>query len=103
MQQRHDLIVVMQSAWIEWQHGRGAEDAMRWIHNTLCGPGLIPDENAPYGKESQAFFDANQYDPFPQCPCGRPSNILSMGQGFCSEAHFDEAKAKLKSATEQRQ
>ena len=90
----HDHCVVMQAAWIEWQHGRGAGAAMGWIHNTLCGPGFIPDEDAPYGKEAQAWFDANQSNPMPQCFCGRPSNIGWMGRGFCSEAHYQVGKAK---------
>lgn len=91
----HDFTVVMQTAWIEWQHGAGAEAAMSWIHNTLAGPGHIPDENAPYGKEAQAYFDANQHDPLPTCFCGRPSNIGWMKQGFCSDAHYDEAQTRL--------
>jgi hypothetical protein len=90
----HDNITAMQAAWIEWQHGKGAEAAMQWIENTLAGPGNIPDEDAEYGKEPQAFFDANRADPLPRCTCGRPSNIGWMGQGFCSEAHYREAKAK---------
>jgi hypothetical protein len=96
----HDHCVVMQAAWIEWQHGKGAEDAMAWIHNTLCGPGFIPDENAPYGKEAQAWFDANQSEPMPQCFCGRPSHILWMKQGFCSDQHYAEAKARHATTTE---
>lgn len=87
-----DHCVVMQAAWIDWQHGRGAVKAMGWIHNTLCGPGLLPDEDAPYGKEAQAWFDANQSNPMPKCYCGRPSNIGWMGQGFCSEAHYQVGK-----------
>ncbi len=90
----HDMITAEQAAWIEWRHGAGADAAMRWIHNGLAGPGHIPDENAPYGKEPQAWFDANQAEPFPQCFCGRPSNTLWMGQGFCSQAHYAEAKAR---------
>ncbi|MNS67708.1 hypothetical protein D3C72_1009680 [compost metagenome] len=90
----HDHTVVMQAAWIEWKHGRGTEAAMSWIHNTLWGPGFIPDEDAPYGKEAQAWFDANQSNPMPQCFCGRPSHIGWMKQGFCSEAHYAEAKAR---------
>ncbi|MCY1253054.1 hypothetical protein D9M68_122780 [compost metagenome] len=90
----HDHVVVMQAAWIEWEHGRGADDAMEWIQNTLVGPGHIPDEDAPYGKEAQAWFDANQSNPMPQCFCGRPSHILWMKQGFCSDAHYAEAKAR---------
>ncbi|WP_438391126.1 hypothetical protein [Caballeronia sp. DA-9] len=87
-------LVAMQAAWIEWRHGKGAEEAMQWIENTLSGPGLIPDEDAPYGKEPQAWFDANQPNPNPVCACGRPSNIVWMGKGFCSEAHYDVAKAE---------
>lgn len=87
----HDQIVAQQAAYIEWQHGAGAEAAMGWIENGLCGPGHIPDEDAPYGKEAQAWFDANKHEPFPACPCGRPSNILWMGKGFCCNAHYGEA------------
>lgn len=89
----HDQIVAQQSAWIEWQHGEGAEAAMGWIENGLCGPGHIPDEDAPYGKEAQAWYDANNSDPFPACQCGRPSNIMWMGAGFCCKAHHDAARA----------
>jgi hypothetical protein len=96
----HDLLVVMQAAWIEWQHGKGAEEAMAWIANTLGGPGLIPDEDEPYGKEAQAFYDANRSEPFPTCPCGRPSNIAWMGQGFCSQEHYREARARATGAKE---
>lgn len=89
----HDQIVAQQAAWIEWQHGDGAEAGMQWIENGLCGPGHIPDEDAPYGKEAQAWYDANNSDPFPLCQCGRPSNIMWMGQGFCCKAHSDAARA----------
>lgn len=84
----HDLTVGMQAAWIEWQHGEGAEEAMTWIENALAGPGHIPDEDAPHGKDAQAYFDANKSHAFPVCKCGRPSNILWMGQGFCSNEHY---------------
>jgi len=90
----HDQTTANQAAWIEWQHGAGAEAAMRWIHNGLWGPGLIPDEDAPYGKEAQAWMDANRADPMPQCACGRPSHILWMGQGACCNEHYEEARAK---------
>ena len=50
----HDMTVAQQAAWIEWQHGKGADAAMTWIHNGLVGPGFIPDEDEPYGKEAQA-------------------------------------------------
>ena len=91
----HDLIVTMQAALIEWKHGRGAEAALQWIVNTLCGPGLLPSVDEPYGKEAQAYMSANRSDPMPTCACGRPSHIGWMGQGFCSEAHY--AKAKIAS------
>ena len=38
----HNMVVANQSAWLEWKKGRGAERAMRWIHNGLVGPGHIP-------------------------------------------------------------
>ncbi|MGC0155381.1 hypothetical protein ACPRNU_23220 [Chromobacterium vaccinii] len=55
----HDNITVMQAAWIDWQRGDGADDAMEWIENTLSGPGLIPDEDEPNGQNAQAWYDAN--------------------------------------------
>lgn len=95
----HDNIVGMQAAYIEWKHGKGAEAAMTWIANALDGPGQIPAPDAPYGKEPQAWFDANQANPFPTCKCGRPSNIGWMAHGFCSEAHYAEARAEARAAT----
>lgn len=91
----HDLIVVMQTAWIDWQRGAGAESAMQWIENTLDGPGLIPGKDEPYANEPQAYFDKNKAEPFPQCFCGRPSNQLWMGLGFCGEAHYNEHRATI--------
>ena len=92
----HDMTVAQQAAWIEWQHGKGAEAGMQWIQNGLFGPGFIPDEDEPYGKEAQAWFDANRADPFPTCFCGRPSNILWMGKGFCCDAHYQQHRAEGK-------
>lgn len=91
----HDLIVVMQTAWIDWQRGAGAESAMQWIENTLDGPGLIPGADEPYANEPQAYFDKNKAEPFPQCFCGRPSNQLWMGLGFCGVAHYNEHRATI--------
>jgi len=83
-------IVAQQSAWIEWQHGKGAESAMMWIHNSLWGPGSIPDEDAPYGKDAQMWFNDNRADRFPDCHCGKPSHHLWMGHGACCEEHLKE-------------
>lgn len=91
----HDMVVAEQAAWIEWRHGRGAEAGMIWIQNGLVGPGHIPDEDEPYGKEAQAWFDANRSNPFPTCFCGRPSNSLWMGKGFCSNAHYAQYRAQV--------
>ena len=88
----NDLTCAMQSAWIEWKHGEGVDAGMRWIENTLCGPGLIPDEQDPYGTESQAWFDKHRAEPFPECACGRPSNIRVADKGICSHAHFKQAQ-----------
>lgn len=90
----HDLLLVMQVALIEWKHGKGAEAGFQWLVNTLRGPGLLPSPDEPYGKEAQAYFDANKSDPFPTCFCGRPSNQLWMSQGFCSQEHYVVALAK---------
>lgn len=87
----HDTVTAMQAAWIEWEHGAGAEEAMGWIHNTLVGPGHIPDEDEPWGTEAQAWFDANRSKPFAPCSCGRPSNIIAASKGYCSENCYRKA------------
>lgn len=89
----NDMTVGNQAAWIEWQHGEGAEAAMGWVHNGLAGPGLIPDEDEPWAKEAQAWYSANCADPMPTCFCGRPSSIGWMGKGFCSNEHYHETKS----------
>ncbi len=55
----NNMVVANQAAWIEWQHGRGAEHAMVWIHNGLVGPGHIPSDD---NLNAQKFFDANTLD-----------------------------------------
>lgn len=94
----HNMTVAQQSAWIEWKHGKGADAAMGWIHNGLAGPGFIPDEDEPYGKEAQAWYDANNANPLPACHCGRPSNIAWKDGSACSEAHYREAKGRQEAA-----
>jgi hypothetical protein len=49
-------VVAMQSAYIEWKRGAGAESAMGWIANTLDGPDLIPDL-ATDKRTAQEYFD----------------------------------------------
>lgn len=90
----HNMVVADQAAWIEWRHGKGAVAAMQWIGNGLLGPGHIPAEDDPYSTDAQAWYDANRADAFPTCHCGRPSNMLHMGKGYCSQAHYDVAVAR---------
>lgn len=90
----HDQAVAMQAAIIEWQHGKGAEAGLSWIVNTLSGTGHLPDFDAPHGKHAQFWFNANQANPLPTCFCGNPSSSLWMGQGFCCDEHYREAKVK---------
>lgn len=92
----HNQVVANQAAWIEWQRGKGAEAAMAWVHNGLWGPGQIPDESEPWANDPQAYYDANQADPLPVCPCGRPSNQLWMGHGACCSEHMEEIERKVK-------
>jgi hypothetical protein len=94
----HDQTVAMQSALIEWKFGKGADAGFGWVINTLSGPGHLPDFDAEYGRNAQFWFDSNCAAPNPKCFCGNPSHILWMGQGFCCDAHFDEAKASRDSA-----
>lgn len=89
-----DAVVTMQAALIEWKHGKGIEAAMQWLVNSLAGPGLIPTEDEPWGKDAQRYFDANCASPLPTCACGTPSHIGWMGKGFCSEEHYNKARAK---------
>lgn len=98
----NDQVVANQAAWIEWKHGRGAEAAMTWVQNGLIGPGHIPDEDAPYGKEAQAWMDANRTEPFPACHCGRPSHQLWMGHGACSEEHMRETRERVAAIAKER-
>ena len=93
----HNHVVTMQAAWIEWQHGKGAEEAMAWIHNELCGPGHIPDESEEFGKEAQPWFDSHITDQFPKCHCGRPSNILYRGKGACCDEHIVDVYERIAS------
>jgi len=69
---------------------------MAWVHNGLWGPGQIPDESEPWANDPQAYYDANQADPLPVCPCGRPSNQLWMGHGACCSEHMEEIERKVK-------
>jgi hypothetical protein len=90
----HNMVVSLQSAWIEWQHGEGAEKAMIHIHNMLDGPGQIPDENDPYGKDSEMYYAANRHDPYPVCFCGKPSVIACGDKGYCCEEHFNQGEGE---------
>ena len=90
----HDAITTMQAAWIEANHGDGPAAAMQWITGYLLGPGLIPGQfsSDPHERDPQAWWDAYRSDPFPTCKCGRPSNILSEGSGYCSDKCYQESK-----------
>lgn len=76
----HNQIVGNQAAWIEWQHGAGAEAAMTWIHNGLAGPGLIPD-----GKEAQPWFDANVDDRYEIPPMKDGAMKTATNEGDASD------------------
>lgn len=90
----HDKIVGEQAAYIEWKHGKGADEAMGWIANGLDGPGLIPHDDEPYSRDAQKYYSANKSNPFPRCAvCGDPSFILWMGKGFCSEDHHKQVRS----------
>jgi hypothetical protein len=56
----HNITLGNQAAWIEWKHGRGADNAMEWIENGLFGPGLIPEDDEPHATDAQAYYDANK-------------------------------------------
>lgn len=48
------MMLVMQAAVIEAEHGEGVKAGMDWIVNTLAGPGeFAPEEE----KDAQAYFD----------------------------------------------
>ena len=57
--------IAMQAALLEQSIGEGDEAALEWISNTLCGPGLLPDDSeaahlpeTPTKGPAQAWFDA---------------------------------------------
>jgi hypothetical protein len=57
--------IVMQAALIEQSIGKGDDAALKWIANTLDGPGLLPSmsdaahlPNTPKDGPAQAWFDA---------------------------------------------
>lgn len=57
--------IAMQAALLEQSIGKGDDAALEWISNTLCGPGLLPDESeaahlpeTPTKGPAQAWFDA---------------------------------------------
>ena len=57
--------IAMQAALLEQSIGKGDEAALEWISNTLCGPGLLPDDSeaahlpeTPTKGPAQAWFDA---------------------------------------------
>lgn len=54
-----DQVVFMQSAWIEWQRGGGAEKAMTKIHERLAESESIPDLNITSLSNSQDWYDAH--------------------------------------------
>lgn len=47
-------LLAMQAACIEYRQGKGPIEAMKWIENSLDGPGLIPDSTE---MDAQKFFD----------------------------------------------
>ena len=59
-------VVVMQTAFIEWAHGAGAEKAMEWIYNALNAPGLIPSDEESYSKDAAQYFKHNYISPLPR-------------------------------------
>ena len=51
----HRHILVMRAAVVAWRT-EGAEEGMTWIHNTLWGPGHVPNA-ADLALGAQALFD----------------------------------------------
>ncbi|MCP4487788.1 MAG: hypothetical protein GY820_10795 [Gammaproteobacteria bacterium] len=94
----HDVIVACQSAWIEWKHGKGAEGAMTWIENMLNINMAIPtDKTSKYSRNAQFFYNEQNSNPYPRCPCGNPSSILINDEtGYCCDEHEKMHEAKLK-------
>jgi hypothetical protein len=78
----HNMTVGNQAAWIEWQRGGGAEEAMGWIENGLIGPGLIPgdceddiDANDPILKNAQAYYDKYSDDGMDRRPSAEATKL----------------------------
>ena len=60
----NDQVVCMQSTWIEWQHGKGAEVAMSRIHNRLCMCSNIPDVKRYNCYDAQDWINVNSIADF---------------------------------------
>lgn len=66
--------IAMQSAVID-AHLRAPAEGMKWISNTLRGPGLLPDlDEAEALGSAQAWFDAKSAE----------SSAASAAKGWCS-------------------
>ncbi|WP_051227709.1 hypothetical protein [Oceanospirillum beijerinckii] len=77
-------MVAMQAACIDAQENSAAE-GMKWIFNTLSGPGLIPDEDEPYHNDAQKYFNHHGPDACHCIVCGEPSRVIGK-EVICSAA-----------------
>lgn len=77
-------ILVMQAAIIEWQATGDAKNGLAWIHNTLFGPGELPDEAE---KDAQAYFD-RKYAPLDE-------ELMALHKWFWEQSEAERAAADI--------
>lgn len=86
----NDKIVTMRAAYIDAKHN-GPAAGMQWIANTLWGPGLIPDESAPWANNAQHYYSHHCSNPLGPCGvCGAPSSVAGNGHVACSLEHHKQ-------------
>ena len=80
-------IVTMQACVIETEHN-GHEEGFKWIYNSLCGPGLIPEPDEDWYESAQLYWNANNSHPYGPCHiCGKPANSITNKTPACFPEH----------------
>ncbi|WP_320152975.1 hypothetical protein [uncultured Tolumonas sp.] len=83
----NDKIVSMQACIIETEHN-GHEEGFKWIYNSLCGPGLIPEPDEDWYESAQLYWNANNSHPYGPCHiCGKPANSITNKTPACFPEH----------------
>jgi hypothetical protein len=90
----NDMIVANQAALIDAYHN-GPIAGLKWIYNSLWGPGNLPDINDRWASDANDYYSAHCSRPLGPCEiCGRPSRCAGSGHVACGWGHLILAKYK---------